>query len=306
MSTEESTSVPEGYCQCGCGEYIGYWTKTDRSSGRVKGEPKRHAPGHAKRITRKRADIEPINPSGLCKCGCGEPAPLAKQTHLERGYICGEPMEYILGHSSRLKDQEYLTPAKYQQWWAENAPSGVPYGFCFCGCGQRTTIAAQTDSKHFYVGGEPKQWLLGHKNARPISSSDYVLMDRGYETPCWIWQRHVNQTGYAVLNDRARGGACPTLAHRAMFRLHRGQIPEGEQLDHLCRQTDCVNPWHLEPVTCAVNIQRGKVAKLTPEKVREMRARHAKGESMNSLAKIYEVSPETVRDACQYRTWRNV
>lgn len=47
-------------------------------------------------------------------------------------------------------------------------------------------------------------------------------------------------------------------AHRLMFELHRGPIPTGLQIDHLCRQPLCVNPDHLEPVTSAENTRRGK------------------------------------------------
>ncbi len=39
--------------------------------------------------------------------------------------------------------------------------------------------------------------------------------------------------------------------------MHKGPIPPGLLLDHLCRVTCCVNPDHLEPVTCKVNLNRG-------------------------------------------------
>jgi hypothetical protein len=37
-----------------------------------------------------------------------------------------------------------------------------------------------------------------------------------------------------------------------------GPIPEGKQLDHLCRNRACINPEHLEPVTAKENILRGE------------------------------------------------
>lgn len=45
-------------------------------------------------------------------------------------------------------------------------------------------------------------------------------------------------------------------AHRWAYEHHVGPIPKGMQLDHLCRNTLCVNPAHLEPVTCRENVLR--------------------------------------------------
>ena len=40
--------------------------------------------------------------------------------------------------------------------------NGIPYGYCHCGCGQKTTISHVTDTKKGYVKGEPRKYLLGH------------------------------------------------------------------------------------------------------------------------------------------------
>lgn len=47
-------------------------------------------------------------------------------------------------------------------------------------------------------------------------------------------------------------------AHRVAYMLFRGAIPEGKQLDHLCRTRHCVNPDHLEAVTVKENLLRGE------------------------------------------------
>lgn len=71
---------------------------------------------------------------------------------------------------------------------------------------------------------------------------------------CWIWIG-------ALRNNYGRFGLTPKVivqAHRFAFENLIGPIPEGLHLDHLCRNTRCVNPDHLEPVTSKTNTQRGK------------------------------------------------
>ena len=72
---------------------------------------------------------------------------------------------------------------------------------------------------------------------------------------CWIWQRSLSSTGYGNYSE---GKSKIKLAHRAIYERHRGPIPKGLQLDHLCRVRACVNPDHLEPVTQAENIRRAR------------------------------------------------
>ena len=74
---------------------------------------------------------------------------------------------------------------------------------------------------------------------------------------CWLWQGHIDKAGYARLQEGRRGGAV-LYAHRFAFEHFTGcAVPAGKHLDHLCRVRRCVNPDHLEPVTPAVNVQRG-------------------------------------------------
>jgi hypothetical protein len=73
------------------------------------------------------------------------------------------------------------------------------------------------------------------------------------ETGCWLWQASLTNNGYG----RVRVDKCEWKAHRYSFAVHRGPIPEGLDLDHLCRVRNCVNPDHLEPVTRAENLRRG-------------------------------------------------
>lgn len=71
---------------------------------------------------------------------------------------------------------------------------------------------------------------------------------------CWVWTGAVNQDGYG--NLRYKGAT--RRAHRVAWELTNGQIPDKFVLDHLCRNTSCVNPLHLEVVSFAENIRRRK------------------------------------------------
>ncbi len=61
---------------------------------------------------------------------------------------------------------------------------------------------------------------------------------------------------YAGRKERGESGKC--RAHRWSYETFVGPIPDGLQLDHLCRNGLCVNPDHLEPVTAAENIARSR------------------------------------------------
>jgi len=69
---------------------------------------------------------------------------------------------------------------------------------------------------------------------------------------CWLWTGSLRD-GYG----RIRINNQHQLAHRVSYETFVGPIPYGCQLDHLCRARNCVNPEHLEPVTCRDNIRRG-------------------------------------------------
>lgn len=72
---------------------------------------------------------------------------------------------------------------------------------------------------------------------------------------CWLWLGYVTPSGYGRFSAGGHG-ASPVQAHRMAYELLVGEIPVGLELDHLCRVTLCVNPWHLDPVTHDVNLAR--------------------------------------------------
>jgi HNH endonuclease len=70
---------------------------------------------------------------------------------------------------------------------------------------------------------------------------------------CWLWTGAISTHGYGVTNyDRQQ-----IRAHQAGYRVWRGEVPAGLQLDHECRNRACFNPKHLECVTSRENTLRG-------------------------------------------------
>lgn len=67
---------------------------------------------------------------------------------------------------------------------------------------------------------------------------------------CILWTGPVNEDGYGKWGSK--------LAHRRVWENEVGPIPEGLELDHLCEVRLCINIKHLEPVTHAENLRRGR------------------------------------------------
>lgn len=70
---------------------------------------------------------------------------------------------------------------------------------------------------------------------------------------CWLWSASRQRRGYGTLVLQGKG----RLAHRVAYELLRGPVPDGCELDHTCRNTACVNPDHVEPVSHRINVLRG-------------------------------------------------
>jgi len=113
------------------------------------------------------------------------------------------------------------------------------------------------------------------------------------ETGCWEWTGHKTPNGYGGFTPT---GATATGAHRWSFEWFVGPIGSGFQIDHLCRNRACVNPDHVEPVTCAENIRRGETGKW-----QTLRTHCPKGHPYNETNTIRRDGKRSCRECARLR-----
>lgn len=83
----------------------------------------------------------------------------------------------------------------------------------------------------------------------------------GLDLPCRLWNGVLDRDGYGRAAFKGRR----IQAHKFIWEHYRGIIPEGFELDHLCRTRSCVEMTHLELVTKSVNLQRRQFGGLLKE-----------------------------------------
>lgn len=139
---------------------------------------------------------------------------------------------------------------------------------------------------------------------RPFNTPEKILSNYVVDpiTGCWLW-----------LGGKAgKGYGCSTLnwkhivVHVFFYEHFKGPVPEGLDLDHLCHIRHCCNPNHLEPVTRAVNIRRGKSTILNEQQVTEIRQKFILGVDQYWLAAQYKVHKGTISKIISRNRWKNI
>ena len=117
---------------------------------------------------------------------------------------------------------------------------------CECGCGQPTKLAPKTKASRGEFKGQPQRFIHGHA-ARVTRGTLIERLERKIERSgdCWMWTGATSHGGYGVVQASGR----MECAHRVVYELLVGAIPDEADLHHKCRTTACVNPAHLEPLT---------------------------------------------------------
>ncbi len=132
---------------------------------------------------------------------------------------------------------------------------------------------------------------------------------------CWLWIGSLSEDGYGHIGNDGK----VFLAHRMSYELEIGPIPEGMCVCHHCDTPACVRPDHLFVGTHQDNMrdmkdklrahlgERSGSAKLTDEKVLEIRRRYAVGDiSTRKLGKEFGISGGNVRSIVNRHTWRHL
>ncbi len=173
----------------------------------------------------------------------------------------------------------------------------IPYGYCQCGCGEKTHPSGSSHAPRGYVKGEPRRFLHGHSGRNVdrrglLGEGYFVIRDCGYETPCWVWIRALDQKGYGISYSATRKRQYK--AHRVVYEQRVGLIPEGMIPHHLCFNHSCVNPQHLQIITPLQNSPLRLDAKLNDDDRREIVRLKESGVSKNRISKQFGVTMRVI------------
>lgn len=109
--------------------------------------------------------------------------------------------------------------------------------------------------------GDPLKTLSHSTLKRPISVRFWEKVRPAAPDQCWEWKA-TTAGGYGSFalsrSELAPDQRRHVEAHRIAYQLLIGPVPDGLQLDHLCRNQMCVNPYHLDPVPQRINMLRGE------------------------------------------------
>lgn len=197
----------------------------------------------------------------------------------------------------------------------EQSTNEIPYGFCHCGCGQKTKIAMQNHKQYGWKKGQPMLFVVGHRSKHPLTRERFLeRVDKQGDGGCWLWLGCKDKKGYGIIQRNRKAERAPRIA----WELYIGTIPDKLFVCHKCDNPSCVNPDHLFVGTLQDNtadmvakqrqIQGETVgsSKLTTIQVIEIRQRYRDGVSQRALSKEYGITKSGIQHVVRRQTWRHI
>jgi hypothetical protein len=230
----------------------------------------------------------------LCACGCGHPLPITACARKRRRFISGHNMRGGV-------------PANK----GRGRPLTGEIRICACGCGESFAVRRKYPVQRF---------MARHNGRRPdIPFADWFWSQVDKTGDCWLWKGGRSIQGYGDVRIDPRGPTTP--AHRVSYELTYGPLGPGMLSCHHCDNPPCVRPDHLFAGTVPDNNRdcwakgRHKItgarrmntynAHLTPDLVREIRARFKNGSTNKAaLARQYHVGPTAIERLVRFHSWR--
>lgn len=164
--------------------------------------------------------------------------------------------------------------------------------------------------------------------SRSKSTTEDVVLSRIDKTPgqgpngdCWFWTGTINSAnGYGYISWNARNKSRSQIrAHRVVYELLVGPIPEGLILMHSCDVRKCVNPAHLTPRSQEENdadrVEKGRQAKgtsltryphMTDDLVRALKVDLRGGMKVRAAMEKYNVGKGFVKSIKYETSWKHI
>lgn len=204
--------------------------------------------------------------------------------------------------------------------------SEIPYGYCHCGCGQKTNISKMTSKKYGQIKGIPVRYISGHhvrcsREQRIIAFWNNVNKNGSIPLhcpelgQCWEWTVSCDKNGYGKFSFENKD----KRAHRFSWELINGDIPNSFQILHKCDNPKCVRVSHLMLGTSQDNIhdkqnknrqakgEKQHLHKLAENEVRVIRHRYIEEKTtMQLLANEYDVTKSTISRIILRKTWKHI